>query len=167
MKFIFHIFYIKNRFFSIFNRGLCEPTFLKYSFQTDGNTVSCCENSGVKDQNGNDLRLCSAIDEERVYEENKKNEESKHILVHCESRTQYQTSKGYRFRTINKYHCIDNTGKDVLKICGGCVFSSCNLTVYMNECNASSTIKASGRFPLSEENEFFGDKVAIQVCFPN
>ena len=37
----------------------------------------------------------------------------------------------------------------------------------MNECNASSTIKASGRFPLSEENEFFGDKVAIQVCFPN
>lgn len=134
---------------------------------SDGNTVSCCENNGVKDQNGNDLRLCSAIDEERVYEENKKNEESKHILVHCESRTQYQTSKGYRSRTINKYHCIDNTGKDVLKICGGRVFSSCNLTVYMNECNASSTIKASGRFPLSEENEFFGDKVAIQVCFHN
>ena len=134
---------------------------------SDGNTVSCCENNGVKDQNGNDLRLCSAIDEERVYEENKKNEESKHILVHCESRTQYQTSKGYRSRTINKYHCIDNTGKDVLKICGGRVFSSCNLTVYMYECNASSTIKASGRFPLSEENEFFGDKVAIQVCFHN
>lgn len=32
----------------------------------DGNTVECCENNGVKDQNGNDLRLCSAIDKERV-----------------------------------------------------------------------------------------------------
>ena len=41
---------------------------------TDGNTVSCCENKGVKDQNGNDLRLCSAIDQERVQadEDNKK-----------------------------------------------------------------------------------------------
>ena len=143
----------------------CVTCFLR--LLTDGNTVSCCENNGVKDQNGNDLRLCSAIDEERVYEENKKNEESKHILVHCEFRTQYDTSKGSRFRTINEYHCIDNTGKDVLKICGGGVFDSCNLTVYMNECNAFSTIKASGRFPLSGEYRLYGDKVSIQVCFPN
>ena len=35
----------------------------------DGNTVSCCENEGVKDQNGNDLRLCSAIDQERVQDD--------------------------------------------------------------------------------------------------
>lgn len=26
---------------------------------------------------------------------------------------------------------------------------------------------AYGRFPVSEENKFSGDKVAIQVCFPN
>ena len=130
----------------------------------DGNTVECCENKGVKDQNGNDLRLCSAIDEERVYEENKKNEESKHILVQCEFRTQYDTSKGLRVRTINEYHCIDNTGKDVLKICDS---RSCNLTYYMNECNASSTIKASGRFQLSGKYNLYGDKVSIPVCFPN
>lgn len=37
----------------------------------------------------------------------------------------------------------------------------------INACNASSTIKAYGRFPVSEENKFSGDKVAIQVCFPN
>lgn len=116
---------------------------------TDGNTVSCCENSGVKDQNGNDLRLCSAIDEERVYEENKKNEESKHILVECEAHSQYQTGKGYRWRTRKLSFCINGTGKSI------------------NECNASSTIKAYGRFPVSGENEIYGDEVAIQVCFPN
>lgn len=45
----------------------CVTCFLR--LLTDGNTVECCENNGVKDQNGNDLRLCSAIDEERVQAE--------------------------------------------------------------------------------------------------
>lgn len=136
----------------------------------DGNTVSCCENNGVKDQNGNDLRLCSAIDEERVYEENKKNEESKHILVLCEYRKQYDASKGPRWKGQIKYNCIDSTGKnitnDIIKKCAEGIIT-CNTTDMTNECNASSTIKAYGRFPVSEENKFSGDKVAIQVCFPN
>ncbi len=136
----------------------------------DGNTVTCCENSGVKDQNGNDLRLCSAIDEERVDEENKKNEESKHILVLCEYRKQYDTSKGSRWKGQIKYNCIDSTGKnitnDIIKKCAEGIIT-CNTTDMTNECNAFSTIKAYGRFPVSEENKFSGDKVAIQVCFPN
>lgn len=45
----------------------------------DGNTVSCCENNGVKDQNGNDLRLCSAIDKERVQADDKKKQKRLYI----------------------------------------------------------------------------------------
>lgn len=137
---------------------------------SDGNTVSCCGTSGITDLDGNELRECASIDEERVYEENKKNEESKHILVECEALSQYDGSKGPRWKGQINHKCIDSTGKDITKdIIKKCVegIISCNATDMINECNASSTIKAYGRFPVSEENKFSGDKVAIQVCFPN
>lgn len=42
-------------------------------FLTDGNTVTCCENKNVVDQTGNELRLCSAIDKERVQADEERN----------------------------------------------------------------------------------------------
>ena len=84
---------------------------------SDGNTVSCCENSGVKDQNGNDLRLCSAIDKERVYEENKKNEDNgPRTLVTCVKKHTYETSKGIRTDTGKSYICSDKNGILITKI---------------------------------------------------
>lgn len=65
----------------------------------DGNTVECCENKGVKDQNGNDLRLCSAIDKERVQADEEK--AAKNALAITLVGCQGSLSKAYQFQEYN------------------------------------------------------------------
>lgn len=77
---------------------------------SDGNTVTCCENNSVKDQNGNELRLCSAIDEERVQADDEKKKENQTIVYICKSSVPRETSKGYRTVTTTKWACFN--GKD-------------------------------------------------------
>lgn len=53
---------------------------------SDGNTVTCCENKNVQDLNGNDLRLCSAIDKERIQAEEEKNRTFSYAYVNLYGR---------------------------------------------------------------------------------
>lgn len=116
---------------------------------SDGNTVTCCENSGVKDQSGNELRLCSAIDEERVKadEEKKKNIASK-IYV-CEQYIQYQTSKGYRTKKSEKWGCFNDKNENITNHFCSMVFvnglpqSSCKGKSYWEVC-PSAIIQPKG-----------------------
>ena len=80
----------------------------------DGNTVECCENSRVKDQSGNELRLCSAIDEERIRAEEEEKKNNQVIAYICEITSQSETSKGYRFRTGEQWACFK--GNEILSI---------------------------------------------------
>ena len=133
----------------------------------DGNTVSCCENSGVKDQNGNDLRLCSAIDEERVYEENKKNEHV-YTLVKC-NETGLVTA---RWQTFSWYRCINENGEIIRKPntqSGLCkIYGICESAIDNEyECKSSKTIVASGTEDAAGEFTIIGDKTAKRICFPN
>ena len=107
---------------------------------SDGNTVTCCENSGVKDQNGNDLRLCSAIDEERVKadEEKKKNIATK-IYV-CDIYRQYQTSKGSRWGKSESWGCFNDNDENITRqfcpiiLVHGFPHSSCEGKSYLENC---------------------------------
>ena len=107
---------------------------------TDGNTVTCCENNGVKDQNGNELRLCSAIDEERVKadEEKKKNIATK-IYV-CKIDRQYETSKGYRWKSSESWGCFNDNNENLtsqfcsISIVHGLPQSSCKGKSYWEIC---------------------------------
>lgn len=109
-------------------------------FLTDGNTVECCENSGVKDKNGNDLRLCSAIDEERVKadEEKKKNIATK-IYV-CEIHRRYQTSKGFRSKISESWGCYNDNDENITRQFCSIIFvhgfphSSCEGKSYLENC---------------------------------
>lgn len=124
---------------------------------TDGNTVECCENSGVKDQNGNDLRLCSAIDNERVQadEEKKKNNQTK-VFV-CKWSNKHQTSKGSR--TEKKIFWICYNGKNE-KVAAG---SSYNDSSYLIKCpNITEIHIASLRKDSSGVGEDYQDRFSTE-----
>ena len=144
---------------------------------SDGNTVSCCENSGVKDQNGNDLRLCSAIDEERVNEENKKNDDNgPRTLVTCVHKHKWDTSKGCRTKTSKSYICLDKNGIPITKIdnttalCKAFNYEErfCRVPLSPIECNPTYFSQAT-RYTtpfINEDAEYYeGKKEDILACF--
>ena len=79
----------------------------------DGNTVECCENNNVKDQNGNDLRLCSAIDKERVQADEEKNEANQTKVFVCNITNKHQTSHGARIDTNFFWSCYNGLGQKI------------------------------------------------------
>lgn len=91
----------------------------------DGNTVTCCENNGVKDLNGNDLRLCSAIDKERVQADEEKNKVNQTKVFVCNITNKHQTSHGAS-RTDTKFFwsCYNGLGQKIN--------DSSGMTEYMN-----------------------------------
>ena len=142
----------------------------------DGNTVSCCENSGVKDQNGNDLRLCSAIDEERVYEENKKNDDNgPRTLVTCIKKRIHETSKDYRTQTTKSYRCLDKNRIKITKIdnttelCKAANYEEhfCHVPLSPIECNPTffSQATQTRSFVGNGYTKYKGKKEDILACF--
>ena len=123
----------------------------------DGNTVTCCENSGVKDQNGNDLRLCSAIDKERVQadEEKKKNNQTK-VFV-CKWSNKHQTSKGSRIEKKTFWICYNGKNE---KVAAG---SSYNDSSYLIKCpNITEIHIASLRKDSSGVGEDYQDRFSTE-----
>ena len=125
----------------------------------DGNTVSCCENNGVKDQNGNELRLCSAIDKERVQADEEKNQQTRWYSslystpMFGEMRHEVNRKFGFCVQkdgtTTNLIENMDSSSiaticvqKDGLnnKISWGKRDIQCNYFIKQSECNAKENV---------------------------
>ena len=119
----------------------------------DGNTVECCENNNVKAQNGNELRLCSAIDEERVQEDEKKNQQTRWYSSLYSTpmfgEMRYEVNRKFGFcvqkdgtttnliETLSKKTiCVHKEGLNN-KFSGGI---GCNYFIKQSECNANENV---------------------------